>query len=334
MNRALGILILMIIFTDARSQIGGNRAFEFTHLPFHARTAALGNANISSGIQDVNMVVNNPSFLPHIENRSLAFNYQVLALNTHLTSVAYVDTLPNLGANWGLSIQHVNHGKFDGYDDVGNPTVEFSAADLALVLSVGKQVQSFSVGTNLKWAYSQMAGMAQSAILVDLASSFVHPIQDLVVALLVTNLGFYTGQIEGAERANLPFDIKIGTSFKPEHMPFRFSITAHRLYEWEQVYFEPQNDPEDRPGFTGNLFRHLIFGGELLLSKSIHLRAGYNHLIRRELILEDYGFLTGFSFGMSFQTKRFSFAYARNIYHVAGGGHTFSIHTNLNRFLN
>ena len=42
----------------------------------------------------------------------------------------------------------------------------------------------------------------------------------------------------------MPFDIQIGTSFKPEHMPFRFSVTAHSLYKYDIVYLDPNSSTQ------------------------------------------------------------------------------------------
>jgi hypothetical protein len=335
LSRLLLTLLLCNFYASVvQAQIGGQRAFEFLHLPFNARTAALGGANISAGYDDINMTLSNPSLLPGVTAGALSFNHQVIAMQAHLSSVAYADTLSRWGGMWGVGVQNLTYGRFEGYDDLGNQEDDFTAGDVAISLLYARKVENFNIGGGLKWAYSHMQAYAQSAILMDLSGSFVHPTQDLVVAMAVCNLGFFTGRIDEAGPINLPFDVKLGASFKPQYMPFRFSITAHRLFEWELVYHDVLQDGDEKPGFVDNTFRHLIFGGELLLNKNVNLRMGYNHLVRREMSLSEYGFLTGFSFGFLIHTQRFSLAYARNIYHVAGGGHTFSLITNINRFIN
>lgn len=331
---ALLLVFACCVSAEMFAQIGGQHAFEFLRQPFHARIAALGNDNISSGKDDVNMLVSNPALMSQMSNRSLGFNYRFVSVNAHLAYVSYVDSIPLTSGKWGVGIQHLNHGTFEGYDDAGNPTVDFTAADISLGGYYAQQVSNFSFGSGIKWVYSQMAGLGQSALLLDLASSFIHPEQDLVVAATVSNLGFFTSRINTDEQASLPFDIKLGASYKPQYMPIRFSVTAYRLANWELVYYEPNLDPDLKPGTVDNIFRHMVFGSELILSKAINLRLGYNHLVRRELALDEHGLLTGFSFGGEFKTKRFVFAYARSIYHTAGGGHTFSIISNLNYFIN
>ena len=51
--------------------------------------------------------------------------------------------------------------------------------------------------------------------------------------------------------------------------------------------------------FTSNVFRHLAFGGEMLIGKteSFALRLGYNHLRRMEVNINDYSLFGGLSFG-------------------------------------
>jgi hypothetical protein len=71
--------------------------------------------------------------------------------------------------------------------------------------------------------------------------------------------------------------------------------------------------------------RHLVIGAELVLSKNLHLRGGYNFLKRRELLLEGYKGMAGLSFGVMLRVKRIEFSYANAAYHVAANVHNFTV---------
>jgi hypothetical protein len=83
-----------------------------------------------------------------------------------------------------------------------------------------------------------------------------------------------------------------------------------------------------------NIFRHLTFNGEFLLGKteSFRIRLGYDHRLRRELLVPGNGGLAGFNGGLGMRIYRFRLDYGFGIYHLAGATHHLSIGTNLKSF--
>jgi hypothetical protein len=101
------------------------------------------------------------------------------------------------------------------------------------------------------------------------------------------------------------------------------------------VYFDQQlaDNNAQEPGFSEQLFRRMNFGFEFLLSDNFQLQAGYNHLTRKELKLNQVSGSAGFSFGMLVKIKRIGINYGRAFYHTAGASNYFSINTNVNNFI-
>ncbi len=150
------------------------------------------------------------------------------------------------------------------------------------------------------------------------------------------NVGFFLSDYTSTANSEVPFDIHLGVTFKPEHMPVRFSLTSYNLYQGDLTIFDPDNDillVKEEAGRLDKVFRHINIGTEFIFSKNVHLRAGYNHLIRKELRLDSKSGGAGFSFGFLVRIKTFELAYTRAIYHVAGGGNHFTIGTNLNSII-
>ena len=334
MVRLLWIVVIIHAANSGYGQIGGQRSFEFLNVPTNARTAGLGNVNVSIKDQDVNLALQNPGLANPEMHNHISVNYILYLADLKYSSLTYAREFERLGT-WTAGLQFMNYGKFDGYDPAGNPTGTFKASEFALTIGHSHQVGPFSLGANLRFASSSIAEYSASALMLDLGGVFEHPTQDFNVALVFKNLGLVLGDYTGGSNSTLPFDIQIGTSFKPEHMPIRFSATIYNLHQGDIAYFDPSGDGEpgkEEPGTIDKIFRHFVFGAEILLSENFQVRAGYNHLIRRELRLQQTSGGAGLTFGFMFRVKSFELAYTRALYNVAGGANYFTLSSNLNSF--
>ncbi|WP_340152988.1 type IX secretion system protein PorQ [uncultured Marivirga sp.] len=340
------VIVILIIFSLTGSisfgQIGGLRAFEFLEKPNHARVAGLGTANVSSNAGDVNMVWQNPALLNSEMDGQLSFSVNPYFANIYNSQVTYAQEFENLGL-FSFGVSYFHYGQFEGFDNTGARTEDFSASDYAIQISHSREDGVFRYGSSLKFVGSQISGFNQSAILVDLGGAFVHPDEELSFGLVIKNLGFFTSKYVVGNR-NLPFDIQVGGTYKPEFMPFRFSLTLNRLYQYDLSYFDESLLSDDdnvvftdvnnnSPNTFDKIFQHLTIGTEVVLGKNVNLRAGYNHLIRQSLRAEQVGGAGGFTFGVYFQTKKFNMAYSNAIYQAGGFAHFITLGCNLKEFV-
>ena len=323
----------MSLGPSVKGQVGGQRSFEFLHLPNSAQVSGLGGVNVSLRSDDVNAFFANPALSKDSLAGQAAVNFMAYFAGINYTNLAYVTDVPHVGY-LSIGLQHLSLGEIEGLDPAGQAIADVRSGETALTLGHAHQWGPFSIGANLKWVGSNIAGFRASALMLDLGGAFVHPEKDWVIGLAFKNLGFLFSDYSATADSKVPWDIQLGSSFKPKHMPFRFSITAHQLYRGDIVYNDP-NDPAangqepEEAGLGEMIFRHFVFGTELLVSKNLVLRLGYNALVRKELRLEETAGGAGFSYGLGFRVKRFSFAYSRGGYHAAGGAHHFSISTDL-----
>lgn len=322
------------------AQIGGQRGFEFLRLPSHTRTVALGGMNVSLAQQDINSFLQNPALLDSSMHQQAALNFTSFYTGVPHSSLAYGHHQEGLGT-FALGLQYIHYGTFEETDPTGAVLGTFTASDFALSLGYAQRQGPFGAGINMKLVGSQLAGYNAWAMAWDIGGTFRHPEQDLSIGLVLKNIGFTLNSFTG-ESVALPFDIQAGISFKPTYMPLRFSITAHHLYRFDIAYNDPlfnaRFDPltgapiPNEVRFADQLFRHMVFGTELLLHRNFHLRFGYNHLIRRELQVENGGAFTGFSGGLAFRVRGFELAFSRATYHAAGGRSYVSLMTDIGRF--
>lgn len=314
------------------AQLGGQRAFEFLNLPNSARQAALGGVNITSGWSDPGMLNANPALLNTDWHNQLVINRLGYFADIAQTSVTYARNFDKAGL-WAADLNYLNYGTIESYDENGFLNGEFTAAEFAFGVSHAMAFGPFQAGSTLKIAVSDLGGFTASALLIDFGGAFKHPEKDLTVGLAVKNLGLVLSDYTENNRSQLPLDVQLGATYKPQFMPFRFSVTARNLNRSDAVFFDPSANTllggQEEPGFGEEVFRRLVFGTELLLSDNFQLRFGYNHLLRKELKQERASGGAGFSFGLKFKVKRFEFSYARALYHPAGGSNTIQLTTSL-----
>ncbi|MBC8110423.1 MAG: type IX secretion system protein PorQ [Verrucomicrobia bacterium] len=324
------------------AQIGGQQTFTFLNLPQQSRLAGLGLVNISSGFkEDATMFVANPALLHKDFSGEAAVSYLPLYGNIKHSNLSYVQNFNKAGV-FAANLQYVSYGTFEETDPTGAVIGSFQASEFALGITHARTLENYTMGLTAKIAGSQIANVNAYAVLFDFGTVFKHPTKDLTVALVIKNAGFNLKKYRPDLESNLPFDVQIGTSFKPEKMPVRFSITAYKLTRFNIAYDDPtQNLTPDINGnlvreevsFSDKLFRHFAFGTEFILSKNFNLRAGYNYLVRRELRLQSTSGGAGFSLGFMLKVKAFSFAYSRAWYHVAGAANSLTLITDTKSFI-
>ncbi|WP_139919980.1 type IX secretion system protein PorQ [Hymenobacter sp. DG01] len=323
--------------TPAVAQIGGQQAFSFLNLPTSAKLAGLGGVNVSSRDADGTMLYGNPALLNADMDGRLALGYVDYLADIKQSTAVYVFNTKKAG-RFGVGLTYLSYGNFEQFDAAGNSLGQFSVNEYALSIADSYTSGAFTIGGTLKLAGSGIAGNHSFAALADVGGLFKHPEQDFTVGLVVRNAGIQLKPYDGADREPMPLDVELGTSFKPEHLPLRFSFTAHHLQRLDIVYLDPnqrgqldENGEEIKPkkSLGDKIARHFVVGGELLLSKNLNLRVGYNHLQRRELRLENTSGGAGFSFGVMLRVSQFQLDYTHAGYHASGGANYFTIARNL-----
>lgn len=308
-----------------------DQAFQFLNLPVGARVAGLGGVVASATTDDVTLFLTNPALLDSASDNHLSFSHLGYYADVKYNSLAFAKTFEG-GRTFGIGVQHLGYGSIDSYDASGNSMGSFDANETALVISHSHQLSVFRLGASIKYVHSGIYTFNTSAVAMDIGGSFIHPEKQLVISLLFKNLGFVVSDYTDTSDATLPTDLQIGITFKPEHMPFRFSFTGYNLFHPNQSYYdEGLNSGNGEPGAFDKIFRHINIGTEVLLSRNFNFRLGYNHRVRKELSLDEKSGLSGMSLGVMARIKAFELAYTFTTYHVDSGRSYFTITSNLNR---
>lgn len=345
MVRLLLLLCLLLIGRDAISQIGSRYTYEFTALPTSARETGLGGHLITMADDDVALAATNPALLSDSTNQALSFSHQFHFADIGSGFFGYGFDLDRWGMNGYIGLRYVDYGDFDRADIFGNRDGQFSGSETAIQVGVSRRLnERMTVGLTVRGINAGLDTYTSYGASADLGFLYTKPGSLSQVAMVVRNIG---GEIStfGDERLSAPLDIMIAYSRRLQHLPFRFTITAHQLQQWDVTYDDPDRLPEqDLFGEVqeesrlsqelDNVFRHLIFSGEFLLGRqqNLRLRVAYNHFRRAELSLSEFRSLAGFSLGAGIKVRQFRLDYGVGYHHTAGASNHLTISTALDRF--
>lgn len=347
-QKILLLALAVVACASAKGQVmGGRHVFSYLALPQSARLTGLGGAQIAVRDDDPVFAVANPAVLNPSMSGRIAFNHNFFLAGIGHGYIAYAQNLPKWGFSTHGSIQYVDYGDMKRTDAFGNVLGEVKAGETAIALGAARPLSDrFSLGLNIRMAFSRLDLYRASALLADAGLIYADTAQRLTVGVVLRNAGAQMSTYAGKTEP-LPFDFQIGLSKRLQHLPFRFSVIAHHLHQWDIRYNDPNLERDDLPLLGGeqpkenkasaaidNFFRHLIFNGEFLIGKNdgFRLRFGYNHLLKRELSVRNYRSLAGFSGGFGLKINRFRIDFGYGAFHLAGGVAHLGIGANLQEF--
>lgn len=345
----LVLCVLFFLSVPARrvhAQItGGQHIFKLLELSPSARMTALGGSQITVQDDDVAFAAANPAALnPGMDGR-LTLNHNFFLSDIQHGYVAYAHQLSRLGFTIQGGIQYMNYGEIKQADEFGNLTGQVKAGETTFTLGAARPLSDrMSLGLNLRFGVSTLDLYQASMLAADAGFMYTDTVHLFSVGAVMRNIGVQLATYNG-QREDLPFDLQIGFSKRLRYLPFRMTVIAHHLHQWDIRYDDPNavsddvslfgEEPEkEKNGGVDNFFRHLIFNGEFLLGRNegFRLRVGYNHLRRKELSVNNYRSLAGFSGGVGLKINRFRVDMGYGSYHLAGGVVHFSVGTNLKDF--
>jgi len=277
---------------------------------------------------DISQFFENPATLDSVSSKNLFFHFNPYFADVFVYSGAYSFDIANAGT-FAAGIHYINYGSFDMTDETGNELGTFQAQDFTFQVGKAHQLGPFTLGANLKIAHSSIDSYGSTALLMDIGGVF-RPSKNWTVAMVMENMGFKISEYTSFSSPSIPFDFKIGTSFKPQYMPLRFTLTTTNLVD------ENAHNEEETTGRSNNtidrVWSRVNLGAEVLLSDNFQLLIGYSHKRKQDLRLDDLGGGAGLSYGLMVRVKRIELRFSRATFHAAGGSSFISLRTDLNDF--
>ena len=336
-------IILFIFFQIsflALSQYNtGINGFQYINGFYSARSIGTGNNLLSVVDNDLVLSSENPALLNDKMSNQLALNQTLLPTGINFGSLQYAFK-SKLGV-FSPIIKYVNYGAFVETDEAGNTLGNFSALDYSVGMLYSKEFNPvISLGAGVSVLGSHLETYSGYALSTTFSAVYKHPNHLFSVAMVAKGIGTTIKQYTSNQKTILPVDVQASLTYKLKHAPFRFSLLAKQLNKWDIVYQDPTEKPNydaltgdtipvQTPGFIEKLAHHLNLQVELVASKSVHFRTGFDFHRQQQLRVYNRPGLAGFSFGVGVYLKKIRLDYGFLIYSKSGQNHAIGISSNL-----
>ena len=322
MYKLLFSFILIVFFSASYGQIGGKHVYEFLNLVTSPRQAALGGKTITIYDNDVNQAHYNPATINAEMDNHLALNYGSYFGEVSYGTASYAYTYDRRVQTFQAGVNYVNYGTFDGRDENGIATSEFTGSEIALSFGYAYNVpySELYLGASAKLIASTLESYNSYGGAIDLGALYIDQDNDINYGLVIRNIGTQFTTYSGT-REKLPREIMAGISQELENVPIRWHLTLENLQQWNIAFSNPARAEgtidggavEEKVSFFNNALRHVIVGAELFPTKGFNLRVGYNFRRAEELKLLEQRNFSGISvgFGLKFNKIKFDYSYSR-----------------------
>lgn len=328
------LFFLLLLSTTSFSQIGGKYVYQFLNLAQSPRQAALGGKTVTVVDYDVNQAFYNPATINEEMHNRLSANYGSYYGEVSYGTAAYAYTYDRHLQTFHAGISYINYGTFEGRDELGNLTSDFTGSEAALSLGYAYNIPwtDMYIGANAKLISSTLESYNSWGAAVDLGFLYIDEPNDINYGFTVRNIGVQITPYEDT-REKLPLSIDAGISQLMENVPIRWHLTFENLQQWNIAFSNPNRaegsldggSEEEKVSFFNNALRHVIVGAELFPDKGFNIRLGYNFRRSEELRILEQRHFSGISagFGLRFGKVKFDYSYSR--YTVAANTSLFGL---------
>lgn len=328
------LFLLLSVCSASFGQIGGRYTYQFLNLTTNPRQAALGGKTITIYDEDVNQAMSNPAALNEDMDNHLGLNYGNYYGEASYGTASYAYTYDRHVQTFYAGINYVNYGSFEGYDENGQKTSDFTGSEGALSLGYAYNVPftDLHIGADVKLITSTLESYNSFGAAIDLGFLYVIEKNNVNLALVIRNIGTQFRTYAGIQE-NLPFEITAGASQELEHVPIRWHLTLENLQQWNISFSNPVrgetnidgSTSSEKVSFVNNALRHVVFGVELFPQKAVNLRLGYNFRRGEELRVEEQRNFSGISLGFGLRMNKLKFNYSYSRYTLAGNTSLFGL---------
>ena len=323
--RGLILYCVTLFSTALLAQLGGDATFRFLELSGAPRQLALGDP-ITLRDADISTTLANPATIRGEHGGQVMVNYEPYFDGIHRGSAAYAYTL-NRAKALVFDVKYINYGTFEGADDLGNPTANFSGSEVALGLASSHYFlrPNLHVGVRVRYILSNLESYSSSGLTADIGMYYSPIDKPWRVAVVYHHLGKQLTAYEDVFEP-LPANLTLGFSSALEHLPLRWHMSFHHLNKWPLYFDNPEeatanlngNRSQQQSGFVKKLLRHATMGVELFPEGLFSIRLGYHAQRAAELRILDVRNFSGLSFGVGMQLRRLRFQLGHTRYNVAG----------------
>lgn len=332
------LFFILLYTTLSFSQIGGKYTYQFLNLVTSPRQAALGGKVITLHDYDVNQATFNPATINPEMNNHLSANYGSYFGEVAYGTAAYAYTWDRHVQTFHVGVNYVDYGTFEGRDETGLLTGDFTGSEIALSFGYAYNVPytDLYLGVNGKLISSTLESYHSFGAAIDLGALYIDEDNDINYALVIRNAGTQLTRYADVQE-KIPLEIIAGISQEMENIPLRWHLTLENLQQWNIAFSNPNRaeqsidggSQEEKVSFFNNALRHVIVGAEFLPGRSFNIRVGYNFRRSEELRIEERRTFSGISAGVGIRFGKLRFDYSYSRYTLAANTSLFGLMINL-----
>lgn len=337
MFKKIVVCLFISCCTVSYSQIGGKYIYQFLNLVTSPRQAALGGKVVTIYDDDVNQANFNPANINAEMDNHLALNYGSYFGEVTYGTASYAYTYDRHLQTFQAGVNYVNYGSFEGFDENGQPTANFTGNEIALSFGYSYNIPytDLHIGATAKLISSTLETYNSLGGAVDIGAIYIDERNDVNWGLVIRNIGTQFTAYSGTTE-KLPLEIMFGVSQELENVPIRWHVTLENLQQWNLAFSNPNRAQSNLNGGTeeekisaiNNALRHVIVGVELFPKKAVNLRLGYNFRRAEELRVVDQRNFSGISAGFGLKLNKLKFNYSYSRYTLAGNTSLFGLTIN------
>lgn len=339
MRHSLLVIVLLVSSSfHTYGQIGGEATYQFLNLVSSTKQAALGGRVLTAVGYDPTTAIYNPATINAKMDNQFQVNYVNHLGDVNYGTAAYAYTWDRHVQTFHAGVTYLNYGTFNGFDEQGTSTGEFSGNEVAVSVGYSYNIpwSDFYVGANVKLISSQLENFSSLGGAVDIGLLYYNEDKAVRGALVIRNLGTqFTAYDEVFE--DLPLEIAVGFSNTMRTLPLRLHVTLENLQQWEIAFTNEANAQrdldgnviQDDPSFFNNALRHTVLGVEIFPEGDFQLRFGYSFRRAEELRIQDTRSFSGLSAGFSLKIRKLRFSYSHARYSLAANTSFLGVNINL-----
>jgi len=187
----------------------GTLGGHFLRIGVGSRAVALGET-FTGLADDATALYWNPGGLAQLTKNELSLTHISFFQGISYENLIYTASIYDWGT-MGVGFFYLHMGSIEGRDIYGNPTQDFTASDLALVLSYGRRAGGdLFFGVSLKYIQENIEYEVAKSFAIDIGG--LARLKNLGIGVSVLNMGRPLRFIE--KSYDLPLSVVMGTSYK------------------------------------------------------------------------------------------------------------------------
>ncbi|MCX6155380.1 MAG: PorV/PorQ family protein [Candidatus Kapabacteria bacterium] len=306
--------VLLVILISFTFQVFSYQSpYYFLRTTTGARSTGLAGSFVSIA-GDITGLFFNPASIYTVEDKKFEVTFFKNVVDINSGNAAYLFNLGN-GAKLATAAEFTNYGSFQGADNSGIKTSEFSSNDVCMTVVYSDILDSnLYYGVGLELLYNNIEKYSSTAFAANGGLFYRLKDKRTTLGLSILHAGMQISKFNGYSE-KLPLDIRLGVSNRLRGLPLLINFSFNHLADSANKFFDK--------------FLNFSLGGEFYFGKYLQVRAGYDNQYRRFTSSQADKKLAGFCAGIGLNFEKFNFDYG-----VAAEGsteylHKFSIYFNL-----